>query len=116
MSIGDRLRYTPYLAAVVSAVVILLIGIGSADVVALLPSDAFDTLFGPTYFVVVLLTAFAAAPAAAKYLPMPGDERASTREAKPSFGFRRRSAALVVSGLAVALLLALALRLVGSAG
>jgi hypothetical protein len=70
MSLFKRLRYALYLSAVGGALVILLVALGSADVIGLLPIAAFDMLFNPLYAVVLYVIAFVAAPWLADRIPI----------------------------------------------
>jgi len=61
-SLFERLKYALYLAAVGGALIGLLVGLATADVIGLLPVAVFDMMFSPLYFVVLYVVVFIAAP------------------------------------------------------
>lgn len=110
MSLLQRARYAAYLTVVVGALVSLVLVLGSADVVALLPPSAFDLALSPTLMIGTYVVAFIVTPWFAAKAPIYGDRPCTEPRAKKPFGYSIRIVALV----AVGLILALATKLVVS--
>jgi hypothetical protein len=70
MSLFERLRYAPYLAAVSGALIGLLVSLATADVIGLLPIAAFDMMFNPYCLMALYIVALVAAPRVANRLPI----------------------------------------------
>ena len=70
MSFLERARYAAYLAVVTGALVSLLLVLGSADAIALLPPSAFDLALSPTLMASIYVLAFIVAPWVAERFPI----------------------------------------------
>ena len=70
MPLLARARYSLYLAVVISAIVMLVVAIASADVVGLLPIGVFDALFSPFFFPIVYVVSYVLAPWLARRFPV----------------------------------------------
>jgi hypothetical protein len=104
MSLYQRLRYSLYLAAVGGALAGLIIAVASADVVGLLPHNAFDFLMSPGYLLVIFVVAFLAAPVVAPYFPIAWEATSPDQENNTPNGFAMRLIMLAGAGLLLALL------------
>jgi hypothetical protein len=70
MTLFQRARYALILAIVAGSFISLLIALGSADAIGLLPPDAFNLALSPSLMVVTYIAAFLVAPRIAKHLPI----------------------------------------------
>ena len=70
MTLLERLRYALYLAAVAGAVLGLVISIGSADAVGLLPASADRLIFSPFFLPALYLVAYLVAPLVSRRFPI----------------------------------------------
>jgi len=68
-----RLRYSLYLAIVLSVAVSLVILLASADAIAILPPSAFDVALSPGLFLAAYVVSFVAAPFVAERFPIKRD-------------------------------------------
>jgi hypothetical protein len=66
----ERLRYSLYLAAVAGAILVLVISIGSADVVGLLPASAERLISSPFFLPALYLAAYLVAPLVSRRFPI----------------------------------------------
>ena len=75
MSLFQRLRYALYLAVVSSAAIVLIVAVGSADLVALIPISVFDALFNPLFVLTIYAASFFLAPWVSEHLPITRSDR-----------------------------------------
>jgi hypothetical protein len=74
MDLLTRFGYAVRLTCVAGAIIGLLISIGSADVIALLPISAFDVLGSPFYLLILYIASFIASPWVSDYFPIKRNE------------------------------------------
>jgi hypothetical protein len=70
MTLAQRARYAAFLAIAAGALVSLLLMVGSADAIAILPRGASDLALSPSLMVVAYIAAFLIAPWLAHRLPI----------------------------------------------
>ena len=73
MPLLARLRYALFLAIALTMIAMLVIALGTADVVDLLPSSAFEFAMGPGLFLLCYAVAFFIAPDLARRFPIKRD-------------------------------------------
>ncbi len=103
MTFFERARYAAYLAIVVGALLSLILALGSADAIALLPRSAFNLALSPPLMIGTYVVAFIVAPWIAARTPIHGDRPDTEPTAKKPFGYSVRVVALAVLGLVLAL-------------
>ncbi|WP_127997184.1 hypothetical protein [Piscinibacter defluvii] len=103
MTILQRARYAAYLAIVIGALLSLVLVLGSADAIALLPPSAFDLALSLPLMIGTYVVAFIVTPWVAARTPIYGDHPTAESVAKKPLGYSVRIVALAALGLVLAL-------------
>lgn len=103
MTILQRARYAAYLAIVIGALLSLLLVLGSADAIALLPPSAFDLALSLPLMIGAYVVAFIVTPWVAARTPIYGDHPSAAPAVKKPLAYSVRIVVLAALGLVLAL-------------